>query len=121
MNRSDVELVVSFFEPDAEVYMRGMEGVGIAARYDGHDGIRALYSDLDEAWDDWSYAIREIVDRGDRLVARADFVGRGRTSGAQITLSSVGTIIEVSPRGKVARQTWIVEPDGWSEALGALD
>lgn len=38
MNRSDVDLVIVFYEPDAEVWMRGMDAVGTKDRYIGHEG-----------------------------------------------------------------------------------
>jgi hypothetical protein len=53
MARSDVDMVVQFYEPDAEVWMRSMTGVGISECYRGHAGIRALYADLDEAFERW--------------------------------------------------------------------
>jgi hypothetical protein len=33
MNRSDVDLVVPLYEPDAVVFVRGMSGVGIRDHY----------------------------------------------------------------------------------------
>ena len=42
MNRSYVDVVVLFYEPDAEVRMRGMGGVGIRNGYLGHEGVREL-------------------------------------------------------------------------------
>jgi ketosteroid isomerase-like protein len=120
MNRSDVGVVVLFYEPDAEVWMRGMAGVGIRDSYLGHEGIRELYADLDAAFSDWSYAIRAVVDLDDRVAVRADFLGRGRGSGAATTLKDVGTIVNFSARRKVARQDWFVESGGWRQALEAV-
>jgi ketosteroid isomerase-like protein len=120
MNRSDVDLVVLFYEPDAEVRMSGMAGVGISDRYVGHEGIRELYADLDAAFSDWSYAIRAVADLVDRLAVRADFLGYGRSSGAETTLNDVGMLLELSAGGKVARQDWFVESGGWHQALDAV-
>jgi hypothetical protein len=120
MNRSDVDLVVTFYERDAEVSMRGMAGVGISERYVGHDGVRAIYADIDAVFSEWSYSIRELADRGRRMAIRADFVGHGRSSGAETRLSDVGTFVEFSRAGRVARQTWFVESGGWRDALAAI-
>ena len=120
MNRSDVDVVVLFYEPDAEVRMRGMGGVGIRDDYLGHQGVRELYADLDEAYGEWSYTIREVVDLAEWVAIRADFVGRGRSSGAETTLNGVGTIVKPSARGKIARQDWFVESGGWRDALEAV-
>ena len=40
MARSDVDVVVLSYEPDAEVWMKSMSGVGISDCYRGHEGIR---------------------------------------------------------------------------------
>ena len=119
MRRSDVDLVVMFYEPDAEVRMNGAGGVGISERYNGHEGIRELYADLDDAWGDWAYEVRAIIDGPDQVAVRADFLGRGRSSGAEVTLKDVGTLVGFSNRGKVARQDWFVDSGGWHQALEA--
>lgn len=119
MARSDIEMVVLPYEPDAEVWMSGMAGVGIDDVYRGHDGIRALYADLDEAFDDWRWDIRAVADGGDRLAFKGDFVGYGRGSGAKTELSSGGTALRLSDRGRVEWQKWFVAQDGWAEALAA--
>ena len=120
MARSDVEVVVLGYDPDAEVWMRSMSGVGISDCYRGHDGIRALYADLDAAFADWGWTVRGVVDGGDRLAIRADFVGYGRGSGAETTLNDGGTAVRLSPTGAVVWQEWFAEPDGWNKALEAV-
>jgi hypothetical protein len=47
MARSDLELVLQRDDPNVEVWMRGMDGVGIGGCYRGHEGVRALYADVD--------------------------------------------------------------------------
>ena len=120
MARSDVEVVVLSYDPDAEVWMRSMSGVGISNSYRGHDGIRALYADLDEAFDGWWWTIRSVVDGGDRIAVRTDFVGHGRGSGAQTTVGDGGTAIRLSERGQVTWQEWFAQPGGWTKALEAV-
>jgi ketosteroid isomerase-like protein len=120
MNRSDVDLVVLLYEPDAEVWMRGMAGVGVRHRYLGHEGIRELYSELDSVFSDWSYTVRAVVDLADRVAVRADFLGRGRGSGVETALSDVGTLAKLSARGKIIEQDWYVESGGWTQTLAAV-
>ena len=120
MARSDVDVLVLGYEPDAEVWMRSMSGVGVSDCYRGHDGVRTLYADLDEAFEDWSWTIREVTDSGDRLAIRGDFVGYGRTSGVKTALSDGATAIKFSARGLVTWQEWFVEPDGWQKALAVI-
>ena len=120
MARSDVEVVRLFYEPDAEVWMRSMAGVGLAECYRGHDGVRALYADVDEAWAQWSWTVRAVVDGGDRYAIRTDFLGYGLTSGAKTVVTDGGTAMMLSPRGLITWQEWFVERDGWYKALEAV-
>jgi hypothetical protein len=66
--------------------MRSMGGGRITDCYHGHPGVLALYADMDDALEDWWWTIRSVVDGGDRLAVRADFVGYGRGSGAKTEL-----------------------------------
>jgi hypothetical protein len=119
MARSDVEVVLLSYEPDAEVWMNGMSGVGISDSYKGYEGIRTLYGDLDEAFGDWGWTIREVVNAEDSIAVRGDFVGYGRSSGVKTDLSDGGTAVTLSPRGLIVRQEWFVEQDGWRKTLEA--
>ena len=120
MARSDVEIVVLNYEPDAEVWMRTLAGVGVDDCYRGHDGIRSLYADLDEAFGEWFWSIRTIADAGDGLAIRADFVGRGRSSGVETTVKNGATAVRLSDRGLVIWQEWYAEQDGWAKALESV-
>ena len=119
MARSDVEVVLLSYEPDTEVWMRSMAGVGMSDCYRGHDGIRNLYADLDEAFDDWWWTIRAVADGGDRLAVGGAFVGYGRSSGVKTALDNGGTAVKFSARGLIMWQEWFVE-NGWEKALAAV-
>jgi hypothetical protein len=80
---------------------------------------RALYREIDEGFDRWGWTIDRLVDGGDRLAVRGDFVGYGRGSGVKTELTSGGTVMELSSRGKIARQEWFVEQNGWRRTLEA--
>jgi hypothetical protein len=120
MARSDVEVVVLSYEPDAEVWMEGMSGVGISDCYRGYGGIRALYAEVDEAFDDWRWTIHAVVDGGDRIAVRTDFVAFGRSSGVETAINNGGTAVRLSARGLATWQGWFVEQDGWQKALEAV-
>jgi ketosteroid isomerase-like protein len=119
MARSDLELVLQRYDPNVEVWMRGMSGVGIGGCYRGHQGVRALYADIDGAFEEWRWTIRSVVDGGDRLAIRADFFGVGRGSGVETTMKDAGTAIRISARGRATWQEWFVEQDGWQKTLEA--
>jgi hypothetical protein len=119
MARSDVEVVLLSYEPNAEVWMKSMAGVGMSDCYRGFDGIRNLYADLDDAFENWWWTIRAVADGGDRLAVRGDFVGYGRSSGVKTALNDGGTAVKLSARGLVVWQEWFVE-NGWGRALEAV-
>jgi ketosteroid isomerase-like protein len=119
MARSDMDVNVLVYEPDTVVRMHGMLGVGVGDCFRGREGVRALYGEIDDAFERWSWTIDQLVDSGDRLGVRGDFVGYGRRSGVKTELISGGTVIELSSRGKIARQEWFVEQNGWQRTLEA--
>ena len=53
VNRSDVELILPGYESDVEVRFIGMDGAGFRDCYRGHEGIREMFADLDEAFGEW--------------------------------------------------------------------
>jgi len=121
MSRSDLKLVLQRYDPNVEVWMRGMSGVGIDGCYRGHEGVRALYAEVDEVFAEWRWTIRSVVDGGDRLAVRADFFGVGRGSGVETTMKDAGTAFRLSARGTATWQEWFVEQNGWQKALVAAE
>jgi ketosteroid isomerase-like protein len=120
MARSDLELVLQRYDSNVEVWMRGMSGVGGPdGCYRGHEGVRTIYAEVDEVFEEWRWTIRSVVDGGDRLAIRADFFGVGRGSGVETTLKDAGTAARLSARGTATWQEWIVEENGWPKALEA--
>jgi hypothetical protein len=117
--RSDADLNVLAYEPDAEVWMHGMEGVGVGGCFRGRDGLRTLYGEIDSAFERWSWAIDRLIDADDRVAVRGDFVGIGRGSGVKTEVTAGGTVMELSSRGKITRQEWFVEQNGWRRVLEA--
>ena len=120
VNRSDVEVVLLGYEPSAEVWTSGMEATGLRDCYRGHDGIREMFAELDVVFSEWGWTVRELIDLGDRFAARIDFVTEGRGSGVRTTVSDAGAAYRMSPRGKVMRQDFYMERDGWRRALEAV-
>jgi len=120
MARSDLDVLLLSYEHEAEVWMRSMAGVGISDCYRGHEGIRTLFSDLDDAFSTWAWTPRGVADRGDAFAVKADFVGYGRVSGAETRVSDGGTAVKLSARGLVTWQEWFAEREGWHKALAAV-
>ena len=77
MARSDIDVNVLLYEPDTEVWMHGMDSVGVGGCFRGREGVRALYGEIDDAFDRWEWTIDRLVDGGDRVAVIGDFVGTG--------------------------------------------
>jgi hypothetical protein len=120
MARTDFEVMLLWYEPDAEVWMRSMAGVGVNDIYHGHEGVRAVNREINEVFADWSWTIRAIADGGDRIAFRVDLDGYGRSSRVKLDVKDGGTAVKLSPRGLVAWQEWFAEPGGWKKALEAV-
>ena len=117
MARSDVDAMLPSYEPDAEVWMSGLDGVGVGGCYRGHEQIRGLIAELDEVFSEWEWIVGGIVDGGDRIAVRCDFRALGRRSGVETAIRNGGTAARISRRGLVERQDWFGEQDGWARAL----
>jgi ketosteroid isomerase-like protein len=69
--------------PDGEIY--GAPGIVNSGTYYGFDGFRKWVSQWEEAWDEISYDLGEIVEINESvLVAPVHIVGRGAGSGVEI-------------------------------------
>lgn len=120
VNRSDVEVVRLNYEREIEVWTSGMEATGLRDCYRGHDGLREMFAELDDVFSSWGWAVGEVVDLGDRLAVCIDFTTRGRSSGVETTVKGAGAAYRLSSRGKIRRQDFYMEEDGWQRALDAV-
>ena len=65
--------------PDFEIHPLYLE-----RSYKGVEGIRQLWADIDEIWQDYRLEIGEIVDLGEHVLALAHITARGTGSGVPI-------------------------------------
>jgi ketosteroid isomerase-like protein len=82
----------------------------------GHDGVREMLRDLNDAFDEIQIEISEIRDLGDRLVAIGHTRNRGRESGAE-TESPIAFAVEFKD-GKAISLRAYLDPDEALEAAG---
>ena len=115
VNRKDPEAVGPLaYEPDAEVWVSGLELVVKKDCYRGHQEYRDLFLEVDDAWNDWWWAVRKVLVADERtVVAQLDLTGRGRVSGAEVTINGAGSVYHLSPRGRIRRQDFLIEQGGW--------
>ena len=94
MNRRDVEGLIQEFSSEIEwrEVFHEMLG-GQATVYRGHDGVRALMSDLYESFEELYADYTDVRDLDERVLALGRLRGRGRGSGAEID-SPVAALVE---------------------------
>ncbi len=114
-NGRDVEAMLETLDVDVEWHSALMVPLGgETAVYRGHDGIRKLFRDLDEALDEWQAEFPQIRDLGDRIFAIGHVRTRGRGSGAE-TESPLVSVSDLK-NGRAIRVRTYLDP---AEALAA--
>jgi hypothetical protein len=117
-SRGDFEPARLFYERDAEVFLYGAEGLGLAGRYLGERGWTEFIGDIVETFGEPEWTMLRVRDAGDRLVAEIGLSGTGKVSGAPVE-ETVATVYFFSSAGKIACQEVFWKPDAWSLALEA--
>jgi ketosteroid isomerase-like protein len=116
-NRRDAEAALEELDPEVEWHpVLQMVLGGEATVYRGHQGVRDVLRDADEAWAEMHYEFSEIRDLGDRIVAIGRFRARGKESAAEVE-SPLGYVVEFK-NGKAIRMSSYLDPDQALEAVG---
>jgi ketosteroid isomerase-like protein len=116
-NRGDVETLLEILDPEVawQSALHSLLG-GEATVYRGHDGIREMLRDLEEAFDEIHGEFAEIRDLGDRLLAIGRLRNRGKGSGAEVE-SPVAYVVEFKNRKAIRVRTYL-DPKEALEAAG---
>ena len=116
-NRGDVETLLQELDPEVEwhsalhAFLGGEQTV-----FRGHDGVRDMLRDLNDAFSEIHIEISEIRDLGDRLVAIGRNRARGKESGAE-TVTPLAFVTEVK-NGKAISIRAFLDPKEALEAAG---
>lgn len=81
-NRADIDTLVSYYSPDAEIRPLLSDLGGDV--YRGHDGVRRWYLDANEPWDRLLAEPEEIVVQGDVVVIDVRVRAHGHHSGMDL-------------------------------------
>jgi ketosteroid isomerase-like protein len=111
----DVDAYVEFFADDVEVFPD--ISLPEAKPFRGREQFRRFVAEVAEGWEGSATAdIQEIFSVGERVVARADWGGKGRTSGIELrsSLTSVCTIRD----GQITRIEYFFNHADALEAAG---
>jgi ketosteroid isomerase-like protein len=116
-NRGDVETLLQELDPAVEWHsaLHAVLG-GAQTVFRGHDGVREMLRDLNEAFDEIQIEISEIRDLGDRLVAIGRNRTRGKASGAE-TETPFALVTEIR-NGKTISVRGYLDPKQALEAVG---
>jgi ketosteroid isomerase-like protein len=84
-NARDIETFVALCDPQIELHSTVTVPGG--AVYNGHDGVRRWHRDLEDGWgDDLRIAPEAYFDLGEHTVTHHVLHGRGRESGADVSM-----------------------------------
>jgi ketosteroid isomerase-like protein len=111
----DVDAYVEFFAEDVEVFPD--VSLPEAKPFRGREQFRRFVAEVAEGWEGSATAdIQEIFSAGERVIARADWGGKGRTSGIDLrsNLTSVCTFRD----GKITRIEYFFNHAEALEAAG---
>jgi ketosteroid isomerase-like protein len=116
-NRRDVEALLNTVDPEVEWHplLQVLLG-GEATVYRGHEGVRELLLDFDEAFAELQADLTEVRDLGERVLAIGRLRGRGKESGVE-TESEIVWLVEFKD-GKGVRVREYLDPEEALEAAG---
>ena len=117
-NRGDVETLLEVLDPEV-AWHSALHALlaGEATVFRGHDGVRKMFRDLYEAFDEIHIELSEIRDLGDRLVAIGRTRAHGEASGADVE-TPIGFVTEFK-NGKAISIRGYLDPEEALEAAGA--
>ena len=114
LNAGRIDELVALCHQDFELDMS--DRVFNPATYQGHDGIRQFYAEVQEVWERYVWEPEEIRDQGDVVVALLRTRGRGRGSGVEIDRKTA--MIWTFRHGKALWLRFYREPKEALEAAG---
>ena len=116
-NRQDVDAMLGELDPEVEYHpVLPMLLGGEATVYRGHEGVRRLFREIYDAFDEIHTEYPEVRDLGDRIVGIGSIRMRGRGSGA-VTESPAAVVID-SRHGKSIRIQTYLDPQEALKAAG---
>ena len=116
-NRRDVELLLRDLDPDVEWHSALLIPFGGEATVSrGHDGVRAVMSEVFEDLAEIHLEYTDVRDLGDRVVGTGRIRTRGKHSGA-VTEMDFGTVADMK-NGRAVRVWTYLDPQEALEAAG---
>ena len=114
LNVGDIDELLTLCHPEFQLDMS--DRVLNPATYQGHDGIRQFYSEVQEVWERYVWEPEELRDEGDVVVALLRTQARGRASGVEIDRNTA--MVWTVRGGKALSLRFYREPEKALEAVG---
>jgi uncharacterized protein len=114
LNAGNIDELVTLCHPDFQLDMS--DRVLNPAVYQGHDGIRKFYVEVQDVWERYVWEPEELRDEGDTVVALLRSEGRGRGSGVEIDRKTA--MVWTVRAGKALGLRFYREPERALEAVG---
>ena len=87
-NRGDRDGALESFAEDVE-WVHPLDPFSGPQVFHGRSELRAFWAKVDAVWDDFRSEAQEYIDAGERVVVPARVTGRGRTSGAEVSMVEI--------------------------------
>ena len=113
-NTGGVDAILPFC-PEDVVWYPFPDWIDGAEARTGHDGVREIMDAWTNSFDEWTSAVEEIRDLGDRVVVLAEIAGRTKGSGVPIR-QRVGWVCSDFRSGQIGEAHFFLT---WKEALEA--
>ena len=118
VERRDSQAALALYDADFEwdfsrVPWGEVAGSGV---YHGRDALPRVYRDWHSAWENYEEKLEELIDAGESVISVLTARGRGRASGAEIEMTTVG--VWTVRDGKVVQSVWFPTRAEALEAVG---
>jgi ketosteroid isomerase-like protein len=116
--RRDAATVLALYDPEVEVDSSRLPEATLVGTsiVRGHEGIRRITRDWNEAWESADDNCEELIDAGQHVIAVVTRRGRGRASGVEVETRRGG--IWTIREGKVLRVVWFPSVEQALESVG---
>ena len=111
--RGDWEAAIAPFDANVEFDASRMPD---GAVYRGTEDLFAFYARWFGAWRDLTFELERVVDLGDRVLVMVTLRGRGRESGAEVSI--VASDLYTFDEGRIVRHVGFPDPREALKAVG---
>ena len=100
-NRGDFDAAAAVLDPEIEWQMPA--NIPDAGTYRGPEEVRRRLEEFLEVWDEFTVTVEELIDEGNRVIARIRYGGLGSGSGIEVQGASADTHVWTLRGGRAVR------------------